>query len=185
MPHLPISDEQLVLRLRNGDTQALTVIYERYKRGLYSFCYRLLGDDNNAEDVVHETFSKILSEHGKLRNPTSLKSWIFMIARNEAFAVINRAKKLQPLSEEDDIFDNTSPLTKLEENDRTLLLEKLLHQLLPQYKEVLVLREFESMNYEEIAEVTGTTVGSVKSKLFKARKELMEKAKPYLKEDAI
>lgn len=185
MLQYPISDEQLAIRLQNGDNQALTQIYERYKQGLYSFCYHLLGDGNSAEDVVHETFIKALTEKDKLQNPASLKSWLFTIARNEAFAVLNRTKKHRPLLDDDEIFSKETPLTTLETNERTKVLETLLNQLLPQYKEILLLREFESMNYETIAAITGTTMSSVKSKLFKARKELMEKAKPYIKEDAL
>jgi len=185
MPQYQISDEQLAIRLQRGDNQALSQIYERYKVGLYSFCYRLLGDGNSAEDVVHETFSKVLSEKGKLQNPASLKSWMFTIARNEAFAILGRNKKLRPLTDDDEIFSEETPLSAIETNERMKMLDTLLNKLLPQYKEVLILREFESMNYEEIAAITGTTISAVKSKLFKARKELMEKAKPYLKEEAI
>lgn len=185
MLQYPISDEQLAIRLQNGDNQALTQIYERYKQGLYSFCYRLLGDGKSAEDVVHETFIKALTEKEKLQNPAVLKSWMFTIARNEAFAILNHRKKTRPITDDDEIFSEETPLTTVITNERTILLETLLNQLLPQYKEVLLLREFESMNYEEIAAITGTTISSVKSKLFKARKELMEKAKSYLKEDAL
>lgn len=185
MPHYPISDEQLVCNLQRGDTLALIQIYERYKQGLYSFVYRLVRNRSSAEDIVHETFSKVLSENKKLHNPASLKSWMFTIARNEAFAVINRTKKVRPFNEDDEIFTNDSPLTAVEVNEQSTLIEKLLNQLLPQYKEILLLREFESMNYEDIAVITGTTVSSVKSKLFKARKELIEKAKPYIREDAL
>lgn len=185
MSHNPISDEELAIRLQRGDNRAFTLIYEQYKQGLYVFCYHLLGDGKSAEDVVHETFSKVLVESAKLQNPSSLKSWMFTIARNEAFSLIKQTKKFRPITNEDNIFDEDSTLIALEESEQTQLLEKLLNQLLPQYKEVLLLREFESMNYEEIALVTGTTISSVKSKLFKARKELMEKAKPYLKENAL
>jgi RNA polymerase sigma-70 factor (ECF subfamily) len=185
MPQYQISDEQLALRLQHGEIQVLSLIYERYKVGLYSFCYRLLGDGNSAEDVVHETFSKLLSERGKLQNPASLKSWMFTIARNEAFAVLNQNKKIRLLTGDDEIFSDETPLTAMETNERKKVIETLLNQLLPQYKEVLLLKEFELMNYEEIASITGTSISAVKSKLFKARKELMEKAKPYLKEDAL
>lgn len=185
MSHHSDSDEQLAIRLQRGDSDALIQIYHRYKQGLYSFCYRLLGDGKNAEDVIQETFLKVLSENRKLHNPASLKSWIFTIARNEAFGVINRTRKIRQLNEDDDIFSHDSPLTIIEGTEQSKLLESLLNQILPQYKEVLLLREFESMNYEEIAEITGTTISSVKSKLFKARKELIEKAKPYIKEEAL
>lgn len=185
MPHYSNSDEELVISLQRGDNQALVQIYERYKQGLYAFCFRFLGDRNSAEDVVHDTFSKVLVEKGKLHNPAALKSWIYTIARNEAFTVIERRKRLRALTDDDDIFSGESPLTVIEGAERSRLLEVLLNQLLPQYKEVLLLREFETMNYEEIALITGTTISSVKSKLFKARKELMNKAKPYLKEGAL
>ena len=185
MPHNPLSDEQLAVRLQHGDSQALTYIYERYKQGLFSFCFRLLGDGNSAEDVVHETFIKVLTEKEKLQNPAVLKSWMFTIARNEAFAILNHRKKTRPITDDDEIFSEETPLTTMETNERKIVLETLLNQLLPQYQEVLLLREFESMNYEESAVITGTTISSVKSKLFKARKELMEKAKSYLKEDAL
>lgn len=179
-----ISDEQLAIRLKNGESQAISTIYLKFKYGLYSFCYRLVSDSAIAEDVVHETFVKIISERTKLQNPLALKAWIFTIARNEAFAVMKRKKNFRELREHDEnIFEDESVIS--EGQERQIIIEQFLNKLLPQYKEVLILREYEQLNYEEIASVTGTTVSSVKSRLFKARKALFEKLEPLWKASEI
>lgn len=86
------TDEQLGIRFKNGDAEAVTLIYERYKSGLFLFCVRLLSDHAAAEDVVQETFVKMIAERTHLKNPGSLKSWMYIIARNEAFTQLHRKK---------------------------------------------------------------------------------------------
>ena len=178
------SDEQLAIRLKNGDSQAIATIYHKYKNGLYLFCYRLVSAPEIAEDIVHETFVKIIAQGATLHNPSVLKSWIFTIARNEAFAVLKRRKNFRELREQDeDIFEDE---TRIRDGEGLqLIVEQYLNKLLPQYKEVLILKEYEQLTYDEIATVTGTTVSSVKSRLFKARKALFEKLEPLRKRSDI
>ena len=174
------TDEQLASHLKEGDTQALSLIYERYKNGLFLFLVRLLSDADAAEDILQETFLKVLQERLRLKNPAALKSWIYTIARNGAFACLIRRKNIRSLNDDDEnVFIAVPSASDYETNERTVILEKMLDLLLPQYKEVLVLREYESMSYEEIAIVTGTTVSSVKSRLFKARQGLIKKIGRY------
>jgi RNA polymerase sigma-70 factor (ECF subfamily) len=180
------TDEQLGIRFKNGDAEAVTLIYERYKSGLFLFCLRLLSDHAAAEDVVQETFVKMIAERTHLKNPGALKSWMFIIARNEAFTQLHRKKGIRELNENDEnIFQAEPPLADVETRERAVILEKMLDQLLPQYKEVLMLREYESMTYDEIAAVTGATVSAVKSRLFKARKALMTRLEPLQKASAL
>ncbi len=180
------TDEQLSNRLKTGDTEAIVLIYERFKSGLFLFCVRLLSDSSAAEDIVHDTFFTMIVEKSQLKNPAFLKSWIFTIARNKAFDLLNKKKKIGVLDEyNENVFSDESFEAGYESNERAMILEKMLDQLLPQYKEVLILREYESMKYEEIADVTGTTVSSVKSRLFKARKALMKKIEPLKTEGAL
>lgn len=182
MPHELITDEYLAIRLKNGDGRAASLIYERYKTGLYAFCRRLLGDRDAAEDAVHETIVKMMSAHETLRNPGSLKSWLFTIARNEAFSMLEKRKHFRPLSDDDErILSDDSPVTEYQHDEQTAIIAALLDRMLPQYKEVLLLREYEGMNYEEIAGVTRSSVSAVKSRLFKARKALLETIEPYRK----
>lgn len=182
MPHELITDEYLAIRLKNGDGRAASMIYERFKSGLYSFCRRLLGDREAAEDAVHETIVKMMTRHGSLRNPGSLKSWLFTIARNEAYSVLEKRKQYRPMSDEDEqILSEGSPVTEFQHDEQSELIAAMLDAMLPQYKEVLLLREYEGMNYEEIAGVTHSSVSAVKSRLFKARKALLETMEPYRK----
>ncbi len=181
-----MTDVQLALRLKNGEAQAITAIYERFKRGLFLFCLRLLNDSAAAEDVVHETFVRMIAEHEALREPGSLKSWMFTIARNESFAVLRLKKKYREIDDHDEnMYVDDTTETNLELLEQKLLLENLLNRLLPQYKEVLMLREYEGMNYQEIADITGTSVSAVKSKLFKARKSLMDKSETVRKAEIL
>ena len=181
-----LSDEHLALRLKEGDISVIPLIYDRFKGNLFTFCCRLLMDQQGAEDVVHETFARLITEGSRLRDPSALKSWIYTTARNEAYAQINKGKGMRRLTDEDEqIFSGETTVETVESNERKVLLERHLDRLLPQYKEVLILREYQAMSYNEIAQITGTSVSSVKSKLFKARKALMEKLEPLRKASAL
>jgi len=182
MQHLQLTDEQLAIRLQSGDAEVTALIYERFKSGLFMFCVRILSNKDAAEDAVHETFVKLIVQHSQLSHPASLKSWLYTIARNEAFASLNRTKRIRELNDDDEnIFESDDALSMDGTEERLKIVETVLNQLLPQYKEVLLLREYESMNYEEIAHITGTTISAVKSRLFKARKAMMKKLEPLKK----
>lgn len=169
----------LALRLQQGDPLAVTEAYERYRRGLFTFCARLLSDPVTADDVVQDTFMIVMTHHSQLRDPSMLKSWIFTIARNECFSRLKRKKMFREFDELNDEAVFEGPMEQVETEERIAAAEKLLNALIPQYKEVLLLREFESMSYDEIAAVTRTTVSSVKSRLFKARRSMMKILEPY------
>ncbi|MFA6468138.1 MAG: RNA polymerase sigma factor [Bacteroidota bacterium] len=178
----PITDEQLASRLQNGDEQAIAMIYERFKHGLFRFCMRLVSESEIAEDIVQETFVRMIDEKMSLHNPAALKSWMYMIARNEAFTQLKKRKRTRMLFEDDqDVFIEESTSDSIETAERSAIITSFVNRLLPQYKEVLVLREYEAMNYEEIAEVIGASVATVKSRLFRARKALSEKLLPLRK----
>lgn len=182
MQHSPLTDEQLSIRVQHGDLPAVTELYHRWKQGLYRFAVRLITDPVAAEDIIHDAFVTLIEEHASVRNPAALRSWLYSIVRNEAFALLNKNKRHRPLDEQDEyIFDGENSATVIENDEVKQQIELALEQMLPQYKEVLLLREYEALNYEEIAAVTGSTVSSVKSRLFKARKALMTKMEPFRK----
>lgn len=186
MPPSPITDEQLGNRLLLGEVDAVALIYERYKHDLYFFCLKVLSDRDNAEDAVHETMVKVLHNGKTLHNPLSLKSWLFTIARNESFSILRKKHGIRAINEEDEnVFTEESAADSIQTDDRALLIESLLDQLHPVYKEVIVLREYQSLRYDEIAAITGSTVSSVKSRIFKARKALLKKLQPLRKVGAL
>lgn len=178
----PLTDEQLSIRVTHGDISAVTELYHRWKQGLFRFAVRLISDPDAAEDIIHDAFTALIERHSTVRNPSALRSWMYSIVRNEAFVLLDKQKRNRPIDENDEyIFDEEIPDRKFEGAELKEQIASALAQMLPQYKEVLLLREYESMPYEEIAAITGTTVGSVKSRLFKARKALMKRLIPLRK----
>jgi RNA polymerase sigma-70 factor, ECF subfamily len=175
------TDEQLVIDLRSGSTDAFEELYHRYKRHIFTFCLKLTGDRSLAEDATHDTFLKIRLNIGSLNDVHLFRSWIFTIARNGVFRQLHRQQRNGSLDEESAWTDET-PFTFSERNDTSEIIALCLDALKPEYKEVLLLREYEQRSYDEIAMITGNTESSVKSRLFKARKALAEKLKPFFKE---
>ncbi len=177
------TDHDLVMEFRAGSQTAFLELYESHKLRVFRYCYRLLYDRTQAEDATQETFLKALTNLDRLEEATAFRSWLLKIARNEVFGILRRAKwngeenPVEPQTEE-------TPLKTLVELETKDAVHSLLSILKPEYRDVLILREFEQLTYEEIAAITGDTESSVKSRLFKARKALAKKfQEKYSKED--
>ena len=180
MPTSPntTSEHELVIQVQQGDRLAFGELYGRYKSGIYSYCLRLLTDRQIAEDSTHETFLKMFNEIRSLRSPESFRPWLFRIARNEVFMRIRESRRNGTVTD-DDIWDPHTPHERFVTKETSEIVRRFLHELKQEYREVLVLREYEQMSYTEIADVTGSTESSVKSRIFKARKALTARLKPY------
>jgi len=161
------TDQELLALLRGGNQKAFAELYERYKRGLYAYCVRLLGDRQEAEDAVQETFVKLAA--ASIEEPSALKSWLYRVARNECLMGLRRNRAS---GDADSVWADETPLSLAEKSDTRLLVQRALERLAIEYREVLLLREFEGMSYGEITEVTGASPASVKSRLFRARRAL-------------
>ncbi len=179
MQHTLMTDQQLAQNVTAGDPRAVSLFYEHYRYGLFRFCSRLLSDPVSAEDVVHDTFMILLNKKDQLRDPSVLRSWIFTIARNECITLLRKNKKFRTFRDDEEASVFEGPSERTESDERSMIAERLLNALLPQYKEVILLKEYEGLSYEEIAAVTDTTVSSVKSRLFKARRSMMKLLEPY------
>ncbi len=168
------SDEQLLQQLRSGDTAAFAELYERYKGRLYAYCLRFLRSEPWAEDAVHNTFLKMYTGVHSITSPHSFRLWIFRVARNEALMIL-RDRKKEASMDPDAVWDDETPFDIVVRKEVHELAAQLLDKLSIAYREVIVLREFEQLSYAEIAGLTGTTVSSVKSRIFKARKAMEAK----------
>ncbi|MBI3787764.1 MAG: sigma-70 family RNA polymerase sigma factor [Ignavibacteriales bacterium] len=173
----PVS-EQILWRLRSGDETAFAQVYQQYKARVYGYCYRLLRNEQDAEDATQEAFLKVMKSIATLEKAESFRPWMFTIARNEAYAILRRTKNINGI-ESDEIWAEETPYEELIGKETAELVQRYLNLLKPVYREVLILREYEQLSYAEIARVTGDTESSVKSRIFKARKALTEKLKPY------
>jgi RNA polymerase sigma-70 factor (ECF subfamily) len=177
-------DAELVGRSCRGDKAAFSTLYEKYQQRLFAFSYRLTANRETAEDVVQSTFLKAYQSIATLDDHRLFYYWVFSIARNEALGHIRQqagAGVRASLDEVEDVWDGESPHEKLVNEETHVLVERLLGQLKAEYREVLILQQYESLSYAEIAAVTGDSISSVESRLFKARKALAKKLAPFVR----
>jgi len=176
------SDRELLSQLRTGNSQAFTELYNKYRRRLLAYCYRLLQDPITAEDVVQVAFQKAYASLHTLDKPELFFYWLFSIARNEVYGHIRKMRRNgipHSIEEEDDLWTEETPHEQVVRKETTEIVELFLNQLKIEYREVLVLRQYDKLSYAEIAAITGDSVSSVESRLFKARKALAKKLAPY------
>lgn len=168
---MALSDDDLIRALRNGDHNALAELYARHKQALYRFALRVSGTTATAEDAIHDAFLKLCERPGIITAPGGVRPWLFAVVRNTIFLRFRKQSR-EGMLDEELLADPDTPETIYEASERQALSAALLGRLKPQYREVLVLREYEHLSYAEIAGITGDSESSVKSRLFKARRAL-------------
>jgi RNA polymerase sigma-70 factor, ECF subfamily len=177
-----LSDETVIQQIRAGNSDAFAQLYEKYKSSVYAYSFRLLQNESSAEDAVQNAFMKAYQSISTLDDPAAFKYWLFIIARNEVYSLIRKSRsngQSRPTDESEDVWSDETPLTQAMQTNTTDIVQALLGQLKTEYREVLILREYDQLSYAEIAAVMGDTESSVKSRIFRARKELTKKLKPY------
>ena len=154
-------------RENGGEFEA---VYNRHKTAIYNFCRRMLDDADEAKDVVQEVFMRFLQGPASFDGEITVKVWLFRSARNRCLNIIRDKEKLSHLGENGDAFPGTNSADP-DIHDASNMVGHLLDKLPADYKEILILREWDELSYEEIARTLDITVSAVKSKLFKARKQ--------------
>lgn len=172
------SDEELVKNAQRGDLRAFQELVERHSAVVYRVAARTVGPDD-AQDVSQDAFLRALSRLRSFRGEGSFRSWLLQITHNTALNAVSR-KRAQPAEEppepgEPDVAaGERQPAERLEREERRRRLELKLRGLRMEHRAVLVLRDIEGLSYDEIADVTGTPIGSVKGRLHRARGELID-----------
>lgn len=165
-------EQVLVLRCQVGDKDAFAELIERYQAPLRYFIGRLSGDWAMTEDVFQDTWLTVIRRIQTLKRLEMFSTWLYRIARNKVYRELRRKRQLSTLDEniavannkEDDVF---SP----EEGAKV---HKCLEKLRPEYKEVLLLRFLEQMSYQQISQVIGCNLGTVKSRIYYAKRALKQ-----------
>ena len=182
---MTISDDEsesvLLERIHARDPVAFRQVYEQHRVPLYRFCYMALSGDDAAEDAVHETFLKLWHNPPVCESLRGLKAWLYRVARNEV-AMLRRRQKWVVRADTDAIAHEETPLSMLAAAETASLLRRGLASIRPEYRDVLLLREFGELSYAEIAQVTGSTISAVKSEIFRARRALADVMKPMITE---
>jgi len=183
-----ITDERLLQQAASGDETAFQILYERYRDGIFRFAYRLIGSVETAEDVTHDCFLSLIREPGRYDpERASLRTYLFAAARNLAlkqFNYFSRATTFDELSESPASSNSDGPMRQVLDSELSSQVEKAIAGLAPLQREALVLFEYEELSLAEIAAVVGTDVGTVKSRLFRARETMRQRLAGYFRVDA-
>jgi RNA polymerase sigma-70 factor, ECF subfamily len=172
------SDEELFTLMTDGDKGAFVELYTRFRSRIYAYALRMVGDRERANDIFQETFTRIYQRREPERVVGNVSAYIFRTARNICLNTIRDAK---PSTEVEDFHQVV--FQPSHENMELAQLVKTALELLPQHhREAFVLREYDGLSYQEIAEITGQTLASVKIHIFRAKEKLRKILSPYLEE---
>ena len=191
-----MSDEDVMEQLQNGVIPAFDIIVHRFKDRLHNFLYRYTHNHEDCEDLVQETFLRVYRSRQSYKRIAKLSTWIYTIALNLAKTMYKKKQRMRTFSIHEDetnpddrAFDieDTSILQdeKLHLKNSMGELEKALAELNDDFREAIVLRDIQQLSYEEISEITGTPMGTVKSRINRARVQLQEMIGNYVYSETI
>ena len=187
-----LTDEELIKEFQDNNTlEAYEILVKRYKDPLMNFVYRYLGDKDSCTDVVQETMIKFYLNKDSYRSFAKFSTWIYTIAANLAKNELKRRKRRTIFS-----IDNNDDEKSLQIEDKMFLqpdretdseikneiIQEALLKVKPVYREVVILRDIQDLSYEEISEITGLPIGTVKSKINRGRAQLQKLLKNIYKE---
>lgn len=177
------TDEELIARFQNGDAYAFDLLVKRYKDPLLNFIYRFIGDLVESEDIVQETFYRVYKNKHYYKEVAKFSTWIYTIAGNLAKTELRKRRRRKVFSiHKESPIDKELELPDLksdpEKEVNTIVTEKIIHKAignLPQkFRQVIVLRDIQGFSYEEISSIIKVPLGTVKSRVNRARLKLQE-----------
>lgn len=185
-------DQQLVERVQGGDKAAFDLLVAKYQRKIFRLLSRLVRDPAEIEDVAQEAFIKAYRALPNFRGDSAFYTWLYRIAINTAKNYLVSQRRRAPTTTEADIeeaetFDDGDQLRDLNTPDSMLLskqvaeaVNRAIDQLPEDLRTAIVLRELEGLSYEEIAESMGCPIGTVRSRIFRAREAIADELRPVL-----
>jgi RNA polymerase sigma-70 factor (ECF subfamily) len=179
-------DQEIVAQCRDGDREAFAKLVQKYQSRVLTLAARILDNRSEAEDVAQDIFVKVFQSLHEFRGASRFSTWLYRITVNHCLNYIRRRTRQQQTlitAEPEDWRQESltsNPHKTLEQKERWALVQAKLQMLSPEYRTILLLRDFEGLSYEEIADVLQLEGGTVKSRLHRARMELKALLEPYL-----
>jgi RNA polymerase sigma-70 factor (ECF subfamily) len=179
------ADAELVVRALAGREEGFEELVRRYQRPIVAYVYRMVGDYDAALDLAQEVFIKVYGSLARYRSEFKFSTWIYRIAHNAAIdhlrrAGVARTEGVEVEAAEGHTFEkplaskSPTPEQETERGERRAEIEGVVTQLPHAYRELIVLRHSHDLSYDEIAEVTGLPLGTVKNRIFRAREAMRE-----------
>ncbi len=175
------SDLELVKKYLAGDEQAFNEIVRKYREKIYWHARRMLGNHLDADEITQEVIIVLYKKLKTFNFQSSLYTWIFKITSNLSINYINKLKikKFFPFYDlpQSQLIEKSDIVKNYEDKEKLEILENALMSVPPKQREVFVLRHFEGLSYQEISEVTGKKIGTLKANYFHALNKILEKTK--------
>lgn len=190
------TDEELILLVQEGQNQAYDILVGRYKNRLYSYLYRLLGNESEAEEFAQETFVRAYMHADKYKTIARFSTWLYTIAtnlvRNRIRNIKRRPRTISMWTEDSggddgrwvDIKDDApNPEETMDRKKLQELIQEAIEKIPSKYRPAFVLREINGLSYEEIAATTGLKLGTVRSRINRGRMHFKKAVSPLLGND--
>ena len=187
-----LTDEELILEFQKNNTvKAYEILVQRYKNPLMNYIFSFLGDYEACADIVQETMIKVFRNKDSYKSIAKFSTWIYTIAGNLARTEYQRRKRrnifsINSYGDDNETFDipdeSARPDVIVDSGIKDEIIQKALLKVSDSYREMVILRDIQDLSYEEIAEVTGITVGTVKSRINRGRNQLQKLLKDIYKE---
>ncbi len=172
-------ERALIARVLDGDTDAFEALVRANEKGVYNLALRMLGNEQDALDASQEAFFRAYRSLDRFQGNSKLSVWLYRVTSNVCLDMLRKVgrRRESPLTDEDgqDLplpDDSADPQRELEKQELRRALRRNMAKLEPGFRQVLVLRDVNGLAYDEIAQVTGLEPGTVKSRIFRARRKL-------------
>ena len=182
------NDEQMVERALSGDPEAFGEIVRRWERRIFALAFGMLGREEDARDATQETFLSAFRNLRNFRGEAKVSSWLHRIAVNQCITRQRRAKVRSETALEDEAEKNAavfalsteaSPARSAEEVERSMAVRRAVTALPPDLRQVVVMKEFEELTFQEIADALELPLSTVKSRLYTALRQLQMRLKKF------
>lgn len=178
-----ISDAACVRKIQRGDTDAFEILLRRHEKAIFNLVYRMLGDYDDAAETAQETFLSAYRAIGQFRGEANFSTWLYRIALNHANTRRKsrnaREHRLVPIDTTEVNDTQLGPAETLEKKEIRERVQQALNELEPEDAAVILLRDMQDSPYEEVARVLDVPVGTVKSRLHRARRALKSRLALY------
>lgn len=184
------NDQVYIEKIINGDTNAFSILVERYKDLVYTLAIRMVKHKEEAEEITQDTFIKAYKSIHKFKGDSKFSTWIYRVAYNTCLDAIKKHKKLQsnvPINEytEHEVKAIDNALDIMEAKERSVVIKNCIEKLPSEGAFLMTLYYYEELSLDEIADITGLKANNVKVKLFRSRKKLATILKKELDNETI
>ncbi len=197
------SDELLFSRYQQGDDAAFLALYERYKANIYAYCAQVILSVGLPREIVDDTFQDVflrLTQYKETFTGGEFNKWIFTVTRHSCLSAKKKAFRHRSTTEtigDGENFDDATsnevrsafshsddPLERMSKVEQTDLLLKAIAKLPDEFREALLMSEYEGLTYEEIGRITGTSLSTIRIRIFRAKARLRKMLLPIIGDDA-